>query len=47
MYIFNSRVISNFSKFVKESEVIVANRMDDELIPFKDKVFTKDLFGKD
>ncbi len=44
---FNSRVISNFSKFVKESEVIVANRMDDELIPFKDKVFTKDLFGKD
>tara|TARA_A100001011_G_scaffold365896_1_gene417979 strand:- start:391 stop:1560 length:1170 start_codon:yes stop_codon:yes gene_type:complete len=44
---FNSRVISNLSKFVKESEVIVANRMDDKLIPYKDKVFTKDLFGKD
>ena len=44
---FNSKVISNFSEFAQESNVIVANRMDDELIPFKAKVFTKDLFGKD
>ncbi|HCK04266.1 MAG TPA: UDP-glucose 6-dehydrogenase [Methylophilaceae bacterium] len=44
---FNSKVISNFSAFVQDSDVIVANRMDDELIPHKNKVFTKDLFGKD
>ena len=44
---FNSKVISNFNEFAQESNVIVANRMDDELIPFKNKVFTKDLFGKD
>ncbi|MDC0440666.1 UDP-glucose 6-dehydrogenase, partial [Gammaproteobacteria bacterium] len=44
---FNSKVISDFSEFAQESNLIVANRMDDELILYKDKVFTKDLFGKD
>jgi len=44
---FNSKVISNFSEFVQDSNIIVANRMDDELIPYQDKVYTKDLFGKD
>ena len=44
---FNSKVISNFSEFVQDSNIIVANRMDDELTPYRDKVYTKDLFGKD
>ena len=44
---FNSKVISNFNEFAKDSEIILANRMDDELIPYQDKVYTKDLFGKD
>ena len=44
---FNSKVISSFNEFAKDSEIILANRMDDELIPYQDKVYTKDLFGKD
>ncbi len=44
---FNSKVISNFGEFVQDSNIILANRMDDELIPYQDKVYTKDLFGKD
>jgi UDPglucose 6-dehydrogenase len=44
---FNSKVISSFNEFAKDSDIILANRMDDELIPYQDKVYTKDLFGKD
>ena len=44
---FNSKVINNFSEFAQDSNIILANRMDDELIPYQDKVYTKDLFGKD
>lgn len=44
---FNSRVISDFEEFKKLSDVIVANRMSDDLQEVKDKVYTRDLFSRD
>ncbi len=44
---FNSRVITNLTEFKLMSDVIVANRMVDELEAFVEKVYTRDLFGKD
>lgn len=39
--------ISNLSEFKKLSELIVANRISDELSDVLDKVFTRDLFHRD
>ncbi len=44
---FNSRVIRDFEEFKKISNVIVANRWEEELEDVKDKVFTRDLFTRD
>ena len=41
------RVIGSLSQFVEESDIIVANRMTQELEPIRDKVYTRDLYGKD
>ncbi|SMO96611.1 nucleotide sugar dehydrogenase [Gracilimonas mengyeensis] len=42
---YHSRVIKDLDAFKKESEVIVANRMVDEIQDVKEKVYTRDLFG--
>lgn len=42
---YHSRVIKDLDEFKKISEVIVANRMVDEIKDVKDKVYTRDLFG--
>jgi len=44
---FRSRVINNLDEFKRISDVIVANRMSDDVIDVKDKVVTRDLFGRD
>ena len=44
---FNSRVISDLEEFKKISDVIVANRLSDEITDVSEKVVTRDLFGRD
>jgi UDPglucose 6-dehydrogenase len=44
---FRSRVVNDLNIFKRESDVIIANRLNDNLIDVKDKVFTRDLFGHD
>ena len=44
---FASKVERNFEQFKAESDVIVVNRMAEELMDIKNKVYTKDLFFRD
>jgi UDPglucose 6-dehydrogenase len=42
---FHSKVIVDLNKFKKISDVIIVNRMEDEVEDVKGKIFTRDLFG--
>jgi len=42
---FNSLVVNDLEKFKKLSDIIVANRISDEIIDSRDKIYTRDIFG--
>ena len=44
---FNSKVIRDFEEFKQMSYVIIANRMTDDLLSVKEKVYTRDLYSRD
>ena len=41
---FHSKVYKDIESFKKDADVIVANRLSDELLDVEDKVFTRDIF---
>ena len=46
-HFFNSEVVKDFEEFKKRSDIIVANRLGEELQGVKEKVFTRDIFNSD
>lgn len=44
---FGSEVVNDLSRFKQESDAILANRTNEELADVKDKIYTRDLYGRD
>ena len=44
---FHSRVVDDLSEFARSADVIIANRITDEILDVAEKVYSRDLFGID
>lgn len=44
---YNSQVVKELKEFKEICDVIVSNRLSDELIDVQEKIYTRDLFGRD
>ena len=44
---FNSTVMSSLNKFKAISDLIITNRFSSDLSDVREKVFTRDVFGRD
>ena len=44
---FKSKVIRNIDEFKNMCDVIIVNRMNEEISDVKDKIYTRDLFSRD
>jgi UDPglucose 6-dehydrogenase len=44
---FHSRVVNDLAQFKMESDIIVANRITDDIRDVADKIYSRDLFGMD
>ena len=42
----NMILVNNLEEFIEKSDLIIANRMSTELMPVREKVYTRDLFGE-
>ena len=41
------KIVNDFEEFIEQSEMILANRMSNQLSSVRDKVFTRDIFNLD
>ena len=45
-FVFDCKVISSMDEFKERSELIIANRFDDDLESVRDRVFSRDIYGE-
>ncbi|MCX4303559.1 MAG: nucleotide sugar dehydrogenase [Clostridia bacterium] len=44
---FNSRVVRNFDEFKSLADIVIVNRMDDQVKELSDKIYSRDLYSRD